>query len=31
MEIEMKFDEYSLDFLKTAEHTKLNIFLTAVA
>ena len=31
MEIEMKFDDYSLDFLKTAEHTKLNIFLTAVA
>lgn len=31
MEIEMKFDEYSLHFLKTAERTKQNIFLTAKA
>lgn len=27
----LQFDKYSLNFLKTAEQTKLNIFLTAVA
>lgn len=27
----LKFDEYSLEFIKTAQQTKLNIFLTAVA
>lgn len=28
---QLQFDKYSLDFLKTAQQTKLNIFLTAVA
>ena len=29
--MKLKFDKNSLHFLKTAETTKLNIFLTAVA